>query len=305
MSYRSFMIALADSSFARSIFLRDGKKPGLVRRYVAGDQLSDALEAASEVAGDGTMATLDYLGENLTLTGDIGEAIQHYKELIKAVSTFYPTAHVSIKLSALGLLVSEDLARENLRRILEFSRERGGMFIRVDMEGSDYTDITLELVREMYPEFPFMGTVIQSYLRRSDKDIEELNEAGIPIRLVKGAYAESPAVAYSLKQDVNRQFRKQMYALLEDGVDPAIATHDPQIISDARIFIRRNSIKTDHYTFEMLMGVRRDLQSRLRAEGHAVRVYIPYGARWYPYFTRRLAEHPANLGFFVKNLAKG
>jgi len=305
MSFRSFVTGVVDSSVARSIFMRDGAKHSLVRRFVAGDQLSDALQAVGELAHDGTFAALDYLGENLRTDGEIGEAMTQYLDVIKAISTFYRTSYVSIKLSAIGLLVHEELARENLVRLLDWSRERGDVFIRVDMEGSDHTDQTLEIVRDLHQIYPGLGTVIQSYLRRSDKDLEQLIEEKIPVRLVKGAYAESPAIAYSLKQDVDRQFRKQMYSLLEDGVDPAIATHDPTIIHDARIFARRQNIPNERFSFELLMGVRRDIQKELRAAGYQVCIYVPYGAMWYPYFTRRLAERPANLGFFVKNLTKG
>lgn len=248
---------------------------------------------------------MDFLGEDIMTEAEVETAVQEYLSLIKALGTFYQDAYASIKLSAIGLLVSPDLTRQNLIRLLQEAAERGNIKIRVDMESSRYTQVTLDLVRDLHQTFPAISTVIQSYLRRSDKDIADLTADGISIRLVKGAYSEVPLVAFQRKEDVDRQYRQQMFKLLDTGIHPSIATHDKSLIDACKLYAKKQSIPSDRFEFEMLLGVRRDLQQSLVKDKYAVRVYIPYGDQWYPYFSRRLAERPANLGFFLKNLTKG
>jgi proline dehydrogenase len=304
MSSHSLLHSMVDSSLTRSILEKKGIKHPLVRRFVAGDQLSDALMVTKALHDKGITAAIDYLGEDLQLADEIEAAVLQYSEVIKGLATFYPDAYVSIKLTAIGLLQSVDLARDNLRRILEYARDRGNIFVRVDMEGSKHTQDTLDLVQELHKEFPGVGAVIQSYLLRSDSDIAALMAQSVSIRLVKGAYNEPESVAYPQKADVDRQFKKQMFHLIESGESFAIATHDEKMIRDAKLFAKRSVVPKDRFEFEMLMGVRGDLQTQLKAEGYRVRVYIPYGEQWYAYFTRRLSERPENLGFLLKNVLR-
>jgi proline dehydrogenase len=290
------MIGMVDSSLARAIFARDGAKHPLVRRYVAGDQLGDAIQALGEITRDGSLACIDYLAEDLTAEAEVSEAMSQYIEVIKALSTFFRTGSIAIKPSAIGLAIDPDLARQNLIRLLDWGQERGGIPLTLDMEGSDRTDETLELARELHPTYPSLGTALQAYLRRTDKDLEQLIAERIPVRLDRGDYKESPAVAYTVPADIERQYRKHMFTLLEHGADPAIATHDPAIIHDARMFVRSKNIANDRFTFEMWMGVRPDLQADLCKSGFRTRIHVPYGATWYPYFTRRVADQSSGLG---------
>jgi proline dehydrogenase len=276
----------------------------LVRRFVAGVTLRDALLVVKEYGDNKITGALDLLGENVLNPEEAARATDGYLEVIRQISIFSPSTHISIKLTALGLDISEQLARDNLRKLIDEARSRGGIFIRVDMEGSAYTAKTLQIVCEEHRKYENIGTVVQSYLRRTDKDLESLIKERISVRLVKGAYAEPPSIAFPKKTDVDAAYRKQMRLLLDKGHRPAIATQDETMIKIARQYIKQNNIAVHHADFEMLMGVRRDLQDKLVQDGYHVRVYIPFGIAWYPYFTRRLAERPANIWFFMRNLVK-
>ncbi len=304
MSTRSVILSLADSPVAKALIQKQGTRAPFVRRFVAGDQLSEALQAVRELHDARLLSALDYLGEDLVAPNDIEDAVQQYSDAIKALSTFFPEAYVSVKLTAIGLLSGKALAVANLRKLLSFAQERGNLFVRVDMEGSAHTQTTLDIVTELRPEFPNLGTVLQSYLRRTDEDMRLLNQLGIPMRLVKGAYSEPPSIAYATKAEVDRKYREQANYLVESSVKHSIATHDPAMIDSVKRHARANNITPDKFEFEMLLGIRRDLQQQLRQEGYTVRVYIPYGDKWYAYFSRRLAERPANIGFIMRNLTR-
>ena len=301
---RSTVQSLAESPMIKSMILARGIKGPLVRRFVAGEYLPDALMVIKALEAKKILSAIDFLGENFTHPEETERAMEQYMEAIKAIATFYPTAYVSVKLTAIGLATDKESARSNLVKLLEEGKNRSDVFIRVDMEGSKYTQDTLDIVKEVHGAYDNVGTVIQSYLRRSDKDIEDLIERKISVRLVKGAYAEPPMVAYTIKDDTDRAYRRHMFALLERGTWPSIATHDEKMVKAAQLYCWQKNIPKDRYEFEMLLGIRQELQSKLAADGYIVRVYVPYGEAWYPYFTRRLAERPANVMFFLSNLLR-
>lgn len=304
MTSRSAFLSVAENPLVRGYFKRRGMSSGLVRRFVAGETLQDALLVAKELQDKGIHSVVDVLGENIMSAEEAERETEIYLSVIKALSTFYHDAHLSIKLTSIGLNIQEALAILNLRRLLDEAVARGSVFICVDMESSAYTERTLEIVTSEHQKYSNIGTVIQSYLRRSDADLNNLIANDVPVRLVKGAYAEPPHVAYQRKKDVDAAYRRQMWSLLESGNMPAIATHDEHMIAAAKTYAKQKSIPPDRFEFQMLLGVRRDLQEGLVKEGYRVRVYVPFGQSWYPYFTRRLAERPANLGFFLRNVMR-
>ena len=275
----------------------------LAYRFVAGDRLEDAVRVMRELNARGWSGSLDHLGENVTEERTARAATEDYLAAFERIASDGLNANVSVKLTQLGLDISADLCRELLTRILQRAQQLN-TFLRVDMEGSAYTQRTIELVLEFHQRFPNLGTVLQSYLYRTMEDVRRLNEAGIRVRLVKGAYEQPATVAYPRKADVDRQFEAEMRELLEHGTYPAIATHDDRLIEATRAFARERSIATDRFEFQMLYGIRRDLQERLLREGYRVRIYVPYGTEWYPYLMRRLAERPANLLFFVRSVIR-
>ncbi|HEY9286911.1 MAG TPA: proline dehydrogenase family protein [Candidatus Dormibacteraeota bacterium] len=275
----------------------------LAYRFVAGDRLEDAVRVMRELNARGWSGSLDHLGENVREERTARAATEDYLAAFERIAGDGLNANVSVKLTQLGLDISADLCRELLTRILQRAQQLN-TFLRVDMEGSAYTQRTIELVLEFHQRFPNVGTVLQSYLYRTLDDVRRLNEAGIRVRLVKGAYDEPATVAYPKKADVDRQFEAEMRELLEHGTYPAIATHDDRLIEATRAFARERSIATDRFEFQMLYGIRRDLQERLLREGYRVRIYVPYGTEWYPYLMRRLAERPANLLFFVRSIIR-
>ncbi len=304
-SSRAVMLALADNDTIKRTLVRNGMSKGIVQRFVAGETLDDALATARRLQERKIGAALDLLGENVATHQEARAATDAYIQVLHSVAeTGLPSPYLSIKLTALGLDLNNATATQNLFRILEAARESADAFVRVDMEGSTYTQRTLDIVRAAHREFKNVGTVLQSYLRRTDADLELLVEEGIPVRLVKGAYAEPAAVAFPDKAEVDAAYVRQMKALLRHGEHPAIATHDEAILHEAKRFVRQNGVDNDRYEFQMLLGIRRDLQETLAQEGYHVRAYIPFGASWYPYFMRRLAERPANVGFILRNLLK-
>jgi proline dehydrogenase len=258
-------------------------------RFVAGDTRAEALAVTRRLNDEGFKVTLDYLGEEVA---DAGQA--------KAAGL---DTGISVKLSHLGIRIDERLALENLLLVTE--RAGGaGRFVRVDMEGSDLTEKTIEMVRTVHRQKENIGTVIQSYLRRSSADIETLNREKVPVRLVKGAYLEPEEVAFQEKEEVDLYFMRLVEALMRDGTRPAIATHDEKLIEYAIDLAFIFGVEPKNFEFQMLYGIRRDLQEKLLKEGFRVRVYLPYGEDWYGYFMRRLAERPANLMFLLRNLGK-
>lgn len=304
MLSRSAILSFAGNPLVRGYFTRRGLSSGLVRRFVAGETLQDALLVAKELKDKGILSVLDLLGENVLNQQEAERETEMYLTVIKALATFYQDATLSVKLTALGLDIQEAIAIMNLRRLLDEAKERGSIYVCVDMEGSAYTERTLEIVTAEHEKYPNLGTVVQSYLRRSDGDLAALIENEVPVRLVKGAYLEPPHIAYQKKKDVDAAYRRQMWSLLDSGNRPAIATHDENMINAAKVYARQKNIPPERFEFQMLLGIRRDLQEQLVKEGYRVRVYVPFGQYWYPYFTRRLAERPANLGFFLRNLMR-
>jgi len=273
------------------------------RRFVAGLSLEDAISAVAAVNQLGMAATLDPLGENVTSAAAAESAAASACDILDAIHRRQADSTLSLKLTQLGLDLPGDLARRQLDRILERAAAHG-IFIRVDMEGSDYTQATLDLVHAAHAAGANVGTVVQAYLHRTAADIEALIAAGIRVRLVKGAYREPAALALQEKSAVDANYVALMQRLLSSGLYHAIATHDERIIESTLAFARARQIQPDRFEFQMLYGIRRDLQQKLTRQGWRMRVYIPFGPEWYPYFMRRLAERPANLLFLLKNLVK-
>ena len=270
-------------------------------RFVAGETLQDATRAARVVNGAGMRASLDLLGENVLARDDASKAVRQVLEMLDTIQTEQVDCNVSIKLSQLGLDLDKEFCHQNLREIVQHAA-RSKNFIRVDMEQSKYTQPTLDLVRRVHREYENVGAVIQSYLHRSEQDVRELLEEGLRIRLCKGAYLEPPSVAYEKKRDTDANYVKLMKMLLDSPQYHGIATHDRAMLDATKEYARERNIGPEHFEFQMLYGVRRDLQRSLTREGYNMRVYIPYGRQWYPYFMRRLAERPANLLFILRNL---
>jgi proline dehydrogenase len=276
---------------------------GLVRRFVAGETLDDAIEAARVLNSAGFRVALDYLGENTTTAGDTRLATEEALHALERVHQESLQAYVSLKLTQVGLDVGEHVVIDNMDRILSRATELGN-FVRLDMEGSTYTARTLEIFEMLRSRHENIGIVIQAYLYRSMADVHRLTSKGAQIRLCKGAYSEAPHIAFRRKRDTDRNYVRIMEYLLEQGHYPAIATHDSAIIEHACAFSRREGIDPDRFEFQMLYGVRRDLQEALVHRGYTVRVYVPYGTQWYPYLTRRLAERPANLLSFAGSVVR-
>jgi len=269
-------------------------------RFVAGEGVDEALAAARACNDQGMMASLDYLGENVSTTADAQHSRDAYLEVFEKIAAQRLNANVSCKLTALGLDLSADFCEGLLLSIVERAAATDN-FLRVDMEGSEYTQRTIDLVKRVRSQSPAIGTVIQAYLYRSEKDIQDLLTFGCRIRLCKGAYKESPEVAFEKKGDVDGNYVRLVKMLLPSGFYHGIATHDPRMIGATIRCAAENKISKEDFEFQMLYGVRTDLQRRLVKDGYRVRVYIPYGKDWFPYFMRRLAERPANVGFFLRN----
>ncbi|MCX7800355.1 MAG: proline dehydrogenase family protein [Fimbriimonadales bacterium] len=279
---------------------------GLVRRFIAGDDLQTALRVSEELAQRGLLVTLDNLGENTTTVEEAQAAKETYIAMLRAIaqSPAAESTNISIKLTQCGLDLDVDLAKRVLEEVLDVAAEHRN-FVRVDMESSAYVDRTLDIMEAVFSQRKNTGTVLQSYLRRTPQDLERLLRLGMRIRLVKGAYLEPPEIAFPRKSDVDRAYVEQTERLLKSGLYHAIATHDERIIRHAQEFAHREGIPKDAFEFQMLYGIRRDLQESLAADGYRVRVYVPFGDRWYPYFTRRLAERPANVLFILKAIFRG
>ena len=275
----------------------------LAYRFVAGDRLDDAVRVVTDVNRRGFTSSLDHLGENVTEEKAARAATEDYLAAFERIASERLNANVSVKLTQLGLDISPDLGTELLTRILQRAQQLDN-FVRVDMEGSAYTQRTLDLVLALHERYPNCGVVLQSYLYRTVDDVARANAARVRVRLVKGAYDEPPEVAFPKKADVDARFEAEMRQLLVDGIYPAFATHDDRLVEATKRFARERNISADRFEFQMLYGIRRDLQERLLREGYRVRIYVPYGTEWYPYLMRRLAERPANLLFIVRSLIR-
>jgi proline dehydrogenase len=300
-SVRSLFLFLSRRKLLRRWIETSAFARRLSRRFVAGETLGEALLGCRRLKSENISATLDHLGESITSLAESAEARDHYLTALGALRNAGLEANVSIKLTQFGLDYSYDECKSNVEQLVARARGMSG-FVRVDMESSEYTDRTIQLVRELHSQHRCVGVVVQAYLYRSLKDVESLCNEGIRVRLCKGAYLEPANVAFPKKADVDANYVRLMKTLLDSGAYPAIATHDPAIIAEAKSYVTARRIPHDAFEFQMLYGIRRDLQRRIVAEGFRLRLYVPFGRAWYPYYMRRLAERPANVLFILRNL---
>jgi len=275
----------------------------VARRFIAGSHLDDAEQTIRELNGAGMSVALDHLGENTESEGQARAATAAYLAALDRIQEERLDANISVKLTALGLNIGPDLAAEEAARVAARGKEVGAM-VGVDMESHVYVDRTLELVAALKDSYDDVGVCLQSYLYRTDDDLERLNRLGVPVRLVKGAYREPPEVARQRKAEVDAAYARQLDALVRDNPYPMVATHDRRLVRLTKTLVAKYGRDRSTFELQMLHGVRRDLQEQVVAEGYRLRVYVPYGEEWYPYFMRRLAERPANLYFFLSNLLK-
>lgn len=300
---RSLLLLLSRQSWLRRWMETSPAADRLTSRFIAGSTLERELAVCTRLQAEGILATLDHLGESVTSLEDAAAARDDYLAALDRLDALHLPATVSVKLTQLGLDFSEDACRANVERLVERAHAMNSR-VEIDMESSEYVDRTLRLVSALHARYASVRAVIQSYLYRSESDIEALCRQGIPVRLCKGAYREPPDVAFPKKKDVDANYVRLMIQLLDRGTCPALATHDVQMLRRAITHVRERNIAPDRFEFQMLYGVGRDLQRRLVAEGFRIRLYVPYGNAWYPYFMRRLAERPANVLFLARNLLK-
>jgi proline dehydrogenase len=302
---RELFIGLSSNRVLRAFAERSAIGQKMSRRFVAGETVDDLLAATEAVNAKGMTVSVDNLGENVTNAQEADASAQVYHKLLDLITQRGLKANVSIKLTHMGLDVDPELARKLACGLVNHARSIGN-FVRVDMEGSPYTERTLDFVHELHGHYPgHTGAVLQSYMRRSEADAQKLIAAGIRIRLCKGAYKEPPEIAYQKKSEVDANYLRLMKILLTSGIYHGIATHDERIIQQTMLFAEKERIARDSFEFQMLYGIRRDLQERIVREGWRMRVYIPFGTEWYPYLMRRLAERPANVLFIAKNILRG
>ncbi len=295
---RGTLLYLSEQPLAKRVFGGRLAKP-LVSRFVAGVRLDEALVNVQRLNAAGMTATLDYLGESVHSAAEAGQAATQYIAILHAVERAQAQCNASLKLTQMGLDVDRELCVRNVGRVLAQAGQLGN-FIRIDMEGSGYTQVTLDIFGELFARHQNVGVVIQAYLYRSEADIHALNKLGARVRLCKGAYNEPASVAFAEKADTDNNFVKLMQILLSEGNYPGIATHDEKMIEATRSYASQRGIPTDRFEFQMLYGIRRDLQEQIVREGYRLRIYVPYGEQWYPYMMRRMAERPANLLFVLK-----
>jgi proline dehydrogenase len=294
------LLYLAHNSTMRNFVMHNRATRAVSRRFVAGEVVEDAIEATRALNKENMHVSLDHLGENVSDAKEAMSAAQDYIAILDCVKQASVDANISIKLTALGLDISQELCEQNVCRILEHAQQVP-IFVRIDMEGSAYTEQTVDITLRMHKQYEHVGTVIQSCMHRSKKDVEQLIAQGVRVRLVKGAYKEPKMVAFQQKSEVDHNFIRLMTMLLQRGNYPAIATHDEAIINATCKFARDNGISKSAFEFQMLYGIRRDLQEKLVNQGYNMRIYVPYGSQWYPYLMRRMAERPANLLFVMSN----
>jgi proline dehydrogenase len=298
---RALLLRLSESKRLAPLMMHNGASRRVARRFVAGETLDDAVVAAREVNRRLQLASLDLLGENVSDEAGARRAAEGYLAIFDRIAAEHLDANVSLKLTQLGLDLSEELCLQLLEKIVAHATSQGN-FVRIDMEGSAYTQRTVDIAKRVRAMYMGVGTVMQAYLYRTEQDVQELLAAGCRLRLCKGAYKEPPGVAFPKKSDVDANYVKLMKMMLPSGIYHGIATHDPAMIEATKNFAHEQNIKRDQFEFQMLYGIRTDLQETLVREGFRVRVYIPYGVDWFPYFMRRLAERPANVAFFLRNL---
>ena len=303
---KAFFHALASSRGLKRLASRYGMRQerSFARRFVAGETAAEAIAACARIEASGMMQTLDYLGESVGTMAQADAATRTYIAILREIAEAGIGRNVSLKLTQLGLTVDRATCVDNLRRILDPAAAHQ-FFVRLDMEDSRYTQVTLDVFETLWQQgYRNIGVVLQSYLARSVEDARRMNALGARVRLVKGAYKEPRGVAYQAKGQVDAAFVEIMRLLLLEGAYPAIATHDPAMIDATKAFARGRGIPPERYEFQMLYGIRRDLQAALTAEGYRVRVYVPFGREWFPYVMRRLGERPANVTFVLRSLLR-
>jgi proline dehydrogenase len=300
---KGFFQILAGSPPLKSLASRFGMRArGFARRFIAGETVEEAVDAARQIQANGLHVTLDYLGESVASIAEAGAATRAYIAVLEKIAAAGVERNISLKLTQLGLTVDRATCVDNLRRILDAAAARD-FFVRIDMENSPFTAVTLDVFETMWQQgYRNTGVVLQSYLPRSEADAARMNALGARVRLVKGAYNEPRDAAYQSKADVDASFVRIMKLLLAEGAYPAIATHDPAMIQATRAFATERRIDPSKYEFQMLFGIRRDLQNSLKREGFRIRVYVPFGREWFPYFMRRLGERPANISFVIRGV---
>ena len=304
MITRTALLYLSRQDGLKDLLTRFDALRRITNRFIAGENIDDAMAAIRDLNAVGITASFDHLGESITSEAEAEQEVREYLRVLGRIEDAGINSNVSVKLTQLGLDIDEDLCYRNARRIVEEAARRSN-FVRLDMEDTPRVDATLRVFRRLRAEFDEVGAVIQSYLYRSEADVAELLRLGARIRLCKGAYDEPPTAAFPKKRDVDTNFVKLMRQLLKSGIYHGIATHDEAMIAATKEFAAREGVPREAFEFQMLYGVRRDLQHKLIKEGYRMRTYVPYGEYWYPYFMRRLAERPANIWFVLRNLLKG
>jgi proline dehydrogenase len=306
MVTRSALIYLSEHQGLKDVAAKFRPFKKLTTRFVAGETIEETAPVIRAINSEGCTASFDHLNESVSSSEETQAEVKEYLKILSTIDEFDLRSNVSIKLSQFGLQIDPELAYNNARVVVAEAARRGN-FVRIDMEGSNVTQVTIDIFKRLREEFGLndVGIVLQSYLRRTYDDAVDLLKLPARIRICKGAYNEPPEVAFPDKKDTDKNYVRVMQLLLTSGYYHGIATHDPKMIQATIDFTQRESIGKETFEFQMLFGVRRDLQRQLAKDGYNVRVYVPYGKHWYPYFMRRLAERPANIWFVMKNLLKG
>src|SRR5438093_7627811 len=306
MLTRSALIYLSRQEGLKEFATRFAPFRKITRRFIAGEDIDEAVAAIREINARGCTASFDHLNESVTSTAETEAEVTEYLNVLAGIDESGIDSNVSIKLTQFGLEIDPELTYQNARRVVVDAAQRGN-FVRIDMEGSNVTQATIDIFNRLRSEFGLndVGIVLQSYLYRTMDDARDLLKIPARIRLCKGAYDEPPSIAYPDKKDVDENYVRVMQLLLASGTYHGIATHDPKMIDATIDFAQREGISKEAFEFQMLYGIRRDLQEQLARDGYRMRVYVPYGKHWYPYFMRRLAERPANIWFVLKNFLKG
>ncbi|EHB63631.1 MULTISPECIES: proline dehydrogenase family protein [Paenibacillus] len=300
--YRKVVLTVSGNRLVKWLSIRYGKK--LAGRFIAGDTLEEALDEIERLNGKGILVTLDHLGEGITSLTEASAYREEYIRLVEGIANRGVQSNVSLKPTQMGLALDPQAAYENIRTVVR-AAQRHGNFVRLDMEDSPFTQATIDMTLRLHKEgLTNVGTVIQAYLYRSEEDVRMLMKEGVKLRLVKGAYKEPGTIAYQKKQEIIGNYKNLIKLQLDQGAYTAVATHDNNIIDWVKVFAEQNRIKKDAFEFQMLYGLRMKDQARLAQDGYRIRCYMPYGTMWYPYFTRRIAEKPANLMMVLRNMFK-
>ncbi|PYR78458.1 MAG: proline dehydrogenase [Acidobacteria bacterium] len=303
---KAMFYALSRSALLKRLASKYGmrSRESFARRFIAGETVEEAIEASRAVQAQGLLLTLDYLGESVRTAEEADAATREYLRLLDVIVASGIECNISLKLTQLGAGIDRATCVDNIRRILE-PAGRHGFFVRIDMENSPWTQLTLDIFETLWQQqYRQLGIALQAALYRTEQDVRRMNELGARVRLVKGAYKEPESVAYQRKSDVDAAFVRLMRLLLDAGDYPAIATHDPAMIDATKAYAQERGLASDQFEFQMLYGIRRDLQASLVSKGYKMRLYIPFGRQWFPYFMRRLGERPANLGFVIRGILR-